>query len=239
MALADPLRATAGTRPGRELLPWHLPHRPRNRASPIHFPPQFGRALYPARDSMALQSLPGDPPVPPRQRPGAAAALGGRAAPRGGRPAGSAAGDGRGEGAEEGAPRAAPPATQVRCPTGGHCGELRPSAPGSRRPHGEFPRRRGKEGAPAASSSPPSSQLRPDGDPSSRHPRHGCGSRGTTLPPRAPRCSQRLETFLLRHLHPAAGTARPPHYPRPHTYARQAVRSAPRFRRLRQRRGSR
>lgn len=70
MALADSLRATAGTRPGHELLPWHLPRRPWNRVSPLYFPPRFGRALYPARDPMALQSLPEDAPVPPRREAG-------------------------------------------------------------------------------------------------------------------------------------------------------------------------
>lgn len=67
MALVDPLRATAGTRPGRELLPGHLARRPRNRVTPLYFPPRFGRALYPAQDPMALQSRPEDAPVPPRR----------------------------------------------------------------------------------------------------------------------------------------------------------------------------
>lgn len=156
----DPLRATGGTRPGRELLPWHQSRRPRNRASPLCFRAWFGRAPHPARDPMALQSLPQDAPVPPGRGP--------RPRWAGERPRG--AGGPRalpprtgGEAAGEGAPRAAP---------AGHTGALparrarRTAAASAPAPAGRTASFPGSaETAPAASSAPRFPQLRPDGDP--------------------------------------------------------------------------
>lgn len=157
----------------------------------------------------------------PGERPGAAAAQAGE------RPRGA------------GGPRALPPGTGGgrargrRPPSGpaGHTGAL----PAGRTAAALRPRlppaaQRDSRGTPAASSAPPSPQPRPDGDPVPATPG------AAAVPPASP-CRLGLratrsagKTFLLWHLHPAvSSTARPPHYPRPHTYARQAVRSAPRF----------
>lgn len=138
------LAATGGTRPGHELLPWHLARRPRNRASPLYFPPRFGRALYLPGIRWHSSLYPKTGLSQPAERPGAAGELGGRAAPRGGRPAGPPAG--------EGAPRAAPPATQVRCPPGGRGGQRRPPPPAPAGRTATFPG--AAEGTPAASPAP-------------------------------------------------------------------------------------
>lgn len=153
MAPADPLRATGGTGPGRELLPCHLARRPRNRANPLYFPPRSGRALYPARDPTALQSLPEDAPVPPRREAGGCGRVGRESGPEGRAARGpSRRGQAGGEGRRGKAPPPRPgrpcqPHRCAACPAGAAAG--RPCAPGSRRPHSEFPRRRG--GSPALS----------------------------------------------------------------------------------------
>lgn len=208
MALVDPLRATAGTRPGRELLPGHLARRPRNGVSPLYFPPRFGRALYPAQDPMALQSRPEDAPVPPRReaegcgRAGRASGPEGRAA-RGPSRRGQAGGRAPGKATPE------RPRWPHRCAAGpagaaDSGGQRQPSAHGSCRPHSEFPRRRG-------GSAPPSPQLRPDGDPVPASP-------GVAAAPAAPPCRLGLRAALSAWKLSSSGTSIPqPAQPGPRT----------------------
>lgn len=123
MALADPLREEHG--PAASSCPANY------QASPLYFPPRLGRALYPARDPMALQSLPEVAHVPPRREARGCGRAGGRVAPRGGRPAGPPAGDRRGQGAGKAPPER--PRRPHRCAARrADSGGPPPPAPGGR-----------------------------------------------------------------------------------------------------------